>query len=87
MITHLRVICGLCGTVVLRRCLATREVAGSTPGRSTASIATLGKLFTHTCFCHINLVPVAAQRCPAAGKLTVGLDDDNDNNDNDNDNA
>ena len=85
MITHLRVICGLCGTVVLRRCLATREVAGSTPGRSTASIATLGKLFTHTCFCHINLVvPVAAQRCPAAGKLTVGLDDDNDNNDNDN---
>ena len=34
-------------------------------------VTTLGKLFTHVPL--YNLVPVAQQRCPAAGKVTVGL--------------
>ena len=36
----------------------------------------LGKLFTHMCLCitkQYNLVAVAGQRCPATGKVTVGL--------------
>jgi len=39
-------------------------------------VKTLGKLFTHmTCASvtkQYNLVPVAGQRCPATGKVTVG---------------
>jgi len=40
-------------------------------------VTTLGKLFTHTPCASVtkqyNLAPVARQRCPATGKVTVGL--------------
>ena len=38
-------------------------------------VTTFGKLITFTCLCHqaINLVPDKRRRCPAAGKVTVGL--------------
>jgi len=38
-------------------------------------VTTLDKLFTHMCLCHqaAYLIPVAGQRCPATGKVTVGL--------------
>ena len=38
-------------------------------------VKTLGKLFTQCASVtkQFNLVPVAAQRCPATGKVTVGL--------------
>ena len=37
-------------------------------------IRTLGKLFTHVPVTkQYNLVPVTGQRCPATGKVTVGL--------------
>ena len=43
---------------------------------SRCQVTTLGKLFTHTRASvtkQHNLVPVAGQRCPATGKVTVGL--------------
>jgi len=40
-------------------------------------VTTLGKLFTHLCFCHQavkhNLVLVKGRRCSVAGKVAAGL--------------
>ena len=36
-------------------------------------VTTLGKLFTHSVTKQYNVVPVAGQRRPATGKVTVGL--------------
>ena len=55
-------------------CDSRRREFNSRPFRY--QVTTLGKLFTHTCASvtkHYNLVPVAGQRCPATGKVTVGL--------------
>jgi len=57
------------------RWLATREVAISTPGRGPLSGNDLGQV-VHTRASvtkQYTLVPVAGQRCPATGKVTVGL--------------
>ena len=62
--------CNCCGVG-----LATQNVAGSIPSRSTARSHS-GKLFLHTCpfvTKRHSLVPIKRWCCPAAGKVTVGL--------------
>jgi len=68
---------GLCGVMVMpSACDSRGRGFGFDCWPFRCQIATLGKLFTRMCLSdtkQYNLVPVTRQRCPAAGKVTVGL--------------